>query len=152
MDTKILSKLVMILTTLLITFNLIAQNCSDGFETNSFAGWSGAKGTNSGGYSISFTAFNTSPPEFGIETASIIPCSDSVGSPGNYQLIVPLGFGQYSARLGEVNVSGFKVEKITYTFVPTSADTSFLYAYSTYLQAPGHGPTDNPYFVIGLLD
>jgi hypothetical protein len=152
MDTKILSKLVMILTTLLITFNLIAQNCNDGFETNSFAGWSGAKGTNSGGYSVSFTTFNTSPPEFGIETATIIPCSDSAGSPGNYQPIVPLGFGQYSARLGEVNVPIAKVEMLTYTFVPTSNDTSFLYAYSTFLQAPGHGPNDNPYFVIGLLD
>jgi hypothetical protein len=62
METKILSKLMMISATGLITFNLVAQNCSDGFETNSFAGWSGAKGTNSDGYSISFTAFNTSPP------------------------------------------------------------------------------------------
>lgn len=132
----------------------IAQTCNDGFESNSFAGWQGATGTNAGNYSITITGTTISSPRFSIEgvaTGTII-CSNSVSNPTVYQPLPANGFGQYSARIGEYNVVGGGVEMITYSFVPSVNDTNFLFAYSTYLQAPGHGPTDNPYFVIGILD
>lgn len=45
----------------------IAQTCNDGFESNSFAGWQGATGTNAGNYSITITGTTISSPRFSIE-------------------------------------------------------------------------------------
>ncbi len=142
------------LSSALMSKILLAQTCNDGFETNSFAGWQGGKGTRSTGYSFTLTSTSLSSPNFSVESASTstIICSNSTSNPSVYQPLPAFGFGQYSARLGEYNVPGFVVEFMTYTFVPTVNDTNFLFAYSTYLQAPGHGPTDNPYFVVGILD
>lgn len=130
----------------------VGQTCADGFESNSFAGWTGAIGQNNGSYSITITSVGTASPNFGIETATTIPCSNSISSPTVYEPLAAPGFGQYSARLGQVATAGAKVEMLTYTFVPSVSDTNFTYVYSTYLQAPGHGPTDNPFFIIGMLD
>lgn len=132
----------------------ISQTCSDGFESNSFAGWQGFTGTNAGNYSVTITGTTISSPRFGIEgvSTSTIICSNSVNNPTVYQPLPANGFGQYSARLGEYNVTGMGVEILTYSFIPSASDTNFLFAYSTYLQAPSHSASDNPYFVIGILD
>lgn len=147
--------------TLVLTWGLLismgisyAQTCNDGFESNSFAGWQGATGTNNGSYSITITSTGFPASNFGIESAatSTIICSNSNTNTNVYEPLPAPGFGQYTARLGQYNMSGAVVEMMTYSFVPTVADSNFLYTYTTYLQAPGHSAVNNPYFIVKMLD
>ncbi|MEW6772520.1 MAG: T9SS type A sorting domain-containing protein [Bacteroidota bacterium] len=147
MKTKLL-----VVAGVLLSIMMPSQTCQDGFETNSFLGWTGAIGQNNGNYSITITSLGTPSPNFAIETSTLIPCSNTNSNPGVYEPLAAPGFDQYSARLGQQGAVGSVVEILTYSFTPTVNDTDFLFVYSTYLEAPGHGPTDNPYFVIGMLD
>jgi hypothetical protein len=130
-----------------------AQNCFNGFESNSFTGWNGGVGTHSGNYSITITSTNLNVPNFGIEGAAVgtIQCSSTSVNPTLFEPLPAPGFGQYSARMGSFSAIGGVAEKLTYSFTPSITDTNFLYVYTTYLEAPGHSPANNPFFMIGVL-
>lgn len=93
------TNVLILLSSVLMSKIMFAQNCNDGFETNSFTGWQGGKGTRSIGYSFTLTSTSLSSPNFSVESASTatIICSNSTSNPSVYQPLPAFGFGQYSA-------------------------------------------------------
>lgn len=121
------------------------QSCHNAdFETGTLNSWDAFTGTCCGG---------------GITTPGIVNGRHTVvGNSGfdplsldTISYIAPSG-GNYSVRLGNSDVGG-EAEKLTKSFLVTSANTAFTYQYALLLEDPsGHPQNDKPKFEVKLLD
>lgn len=130
---------------MLSTFVANSQSCfNSDFETGTLDTWDAFTGTCCGG---------------GINSPGIVNGRHTVvDGKGNDPLsldtisyIAPSG-GNYSVRLGNSNV-GSEAEKLTKSFLVTSANTAFTYQYALLLEDPsGHSQNSKPKFEVRVLD
>ena len=117
---------------------------------------------------ISITATGTpAAPRFALTTAGVDACTPGA-APGAPPLpVVAPGFGNRSIRLGERTINGQDggcsigmtqagcVERLTYPFTVTAADSNFIYSYAIILENPSnqaHTEKEVPYAEIYILD
>lgn len=130
-----------------------------GFESGDFTGWTGAIGDNTTSSTGPLSAIT---PGF-VQTAVNAPITDCttrhtiMQAPnawydvcGGFPVIPPNG-GQYVVRLGN-NCANFMGQYIEQTFTVDPSNTNLTYRYAVVLNDGGHGPTEQPYFRIEVLD
>lgn len=124
-------------------------SCADGFEGGTFSNWQGEIGTNPGGGNPPVWSSNIITP--GNQDIVPAPSSDACAFPANPILLPAPSFGTYSAKLGN-NINGAGAEQLSFQFVVSSSDTSFLFTYAMVMEDPSHSVADQPYFKILMLD
>lgn len=133
-----------------IIMRIYAQQCNDGLETNSFAGWQGQTGnTNTSNTQYpNWTGNSIISPNFGI--VSIVNSNDSCAFT-DIPLPAPF-FGNYSAIIGQPLAAGCGAEQLSYSFTVSPADTNFLFTYAIVIQDAGHAILQQPVFNVKVLD
>jgi PKD repeat protein len=152
---------------------VLNATCGDMGAENGWKDWKASTGKYSNGV-ISFSQNNITPatPRFALTTGGgIDACTPGPASGAPPLPVVSPGFGRFSIRLGEIGTNGVDggcdggllnqagcVERLTYPFTITPADTNFLYSYAIVLENPApvngdpsHNGKEVPYAEIYIL-
>lgn len=129
-----------------------------GFETADFTGWIGYKGDNTQNSTWELdnltqgVFYGVIDPPFAYQTwHSLITTSSGVDPIGGFP-IVPTGYGNVVAKLGNDSVS-FQGQKISQTWVVNAAQPIVYPSYAVVLSyAPGHPVIESNYFTFCLFD
>ncbi len=139
-----------------------------GFEDGDFSGWYGYYATNSS----TFTTINIT----GITGGALGPVTQGADDPNvttytaqphDYQLnitssgydkvvptiprVSPWG-GSHSVMLGDSQIMYYGVAILSKTFLVTPNTANLTYQYAVFLNNPGHPKTEQPFFVVAVLD
>lgn len=132
-----------ILPFLFLTENAISQSddCRNGgFETNSYAFWSGKYGVrNNSGINIGNLTNGFSSTQHVITSAGFDPI---VG--GN--LLPTVGSGNHAIRLGDPISGNLDAAMLFYTFIVTPNNSDFGFEYAMVMKDGEHENDENPYF------
>lgn len=114
-----------------------------GFESNSFAGWTGYTGT----------CCPTNIPNQGIVNGRHTIMSGSGLDPtvGALIPVVPPNGSNYAVRIGN-DSAGSQAEMLEFVFNVTAANSAFLYWYAIVMEDGGHQAVDQPVFSISFVD
>ena len=111
------------------------------FEQGSMTGW-----TTSNGYNPLFNASGCCPTPGGIQA---VTSGSNLDYYGGFPTVCP--GGNYSLKLGDSLIGGL-ANRIEQTFLVSSSNSNYSYKYAVVLQDTGHPPTEQPYFMIEMLD
>jgi gliding motility-associated-like protein len=119
-----------------------------GFEDGSFAGWVCAAGVITTNGTINLRIVDPIPGQHTI--LSRLSDGSTLDPYGGFPVVCPNG-SNYSIRLGnEATKSG--AESISYTFIPTAAQSSITFNYAVVLQNPSHTEAQQPKFTARVYD
>lgn len=131
---------------LMFTAGVLAQSAAcpnSGFETGTFAGWTGGTG------SCCPIVINNNNLVNDRHTITSGPGMDP--RTNNMVSVVAPDGGQYSARLGNWDVNS-EAERLQYVMNVTEANALFVYRYAVVLEDPAHDASDQPRFEIRMYD
>lgn len=111
------------------------------FEQGTLNGWNATTG-----YNPLWNASGCCPTAGGAQAIVTGPGTDPCGG---FPVVNP--GGNFSLKLGNNGVGGV-ADRVEQTFLVSSANTNFSYAYAVVLQDPGHAQADQPSFQIEMLD
>ena len=126
------------------------------FETGTLAGWTGKFGNNPGCCSSSgFVSNGINAATTDANARHTITTGGGLDPCGGFPVVAPAlpGYsaGTFSCRLGNAVVGG-EAEQIQTIFIPTAANNVFTYQYAVVLENPGHIPSQQPFFLVDVLD
>ena len=124
------------------TGTIFAGPCTNiDFESGNMSGW-----TRTCGFHPLYNATGCCPNPNGQQT---IMTGTGLDPFGLFPVVFP--GGNFSLRLGNSGVNG-QADRISQTFFVTAANANFTYRYAVVLQDPGHNVSEQPAFVIEMVD
>jgi gliding motility-associated-like protein len=111
------------------------------FEQGSMNGW-----TTSTGYNPLYISTGCCPSPGG---SQVITSGSNIDPYGLFPTVCP--GGNYSLKLGDSLVGGH-ADRIQQTFLVSNSNSNYSYKYAVVLEDPGHPPSEQPYFMVEVLD
>ncbi|HEX7415289.1 MAG TPA: PKD domain-containing protein [Bacteroidia bacterium] len=111
------------------------------FEQGSMNGW-----TASTGYNPLFNSSGCCPSLGGSQA---ITSGGNIDPYGLFPTVCP--GGNYSLKLGDSLIGGH-ADRIEQTFLVNNSNSNYSYKYAVVLEDPGHPPSEQPYFMVEVLD